>query len=1521
MNNRNGKTPGITLPSALGQEAVIRKAYAKAGLGFDQTAYVECHGTGTPVGDPIEVEALSRVFNQPGREPLLIGSVKSNLGHSEAASGISGVVKTILALEHGKIPATLGVRNVNPKIKTEEWNIEVVTKLKDWPSKHPIRRAGVNSFGYGGANAHAIVESADRHLPPVYHRESPSTVGGTGGGNRSYLLPFSATNEDSLNARVTDLANYSALADIDIADLAYTLGNRRSHFAKRGFLIGKNVALREALTIDNLRTLASMPLGSPSRYAFVFTGQGAQWPQMCKELVCDNALFRASIIEMDTVLQGLAHAPSWTLQQSILEPSETSQISDVTRSQPTCTAIQVALIQLLYSWDIKPSAVVGHSSGEIAAAFAAGLITSAEAITSAYYRGYVVGKHSSDGAMMAAGLSFESVNLEIEKAGLTNNIRVACINSPKSVTISGDAPAIDLLLSDLQSQGTFARKLKTGGRAYHSHHMLALGEEYQSLLAQSLSKLEPSSRLPAKAHWVSSVTGRPMESAINAAYWRANLESPVLLLDAIERLTKDGEFHFIEVGPHSALEMPIKQIREKLSISEEKMPYSTAISREKNGVDCVLSLAGRLYLYGNEISFEKINGLVSPGKTQPRYKVLHDLPPYKWSYDRVLWNEPRSSLEFRQRRYKRHELLGSQVPGLNGLEIGWRNILKVSDVSWLQDHRLQETVVFPGAGYVAMAIEAVLQATRYTTAEKPTLRLRQVHILTALALSTESTAEVELFTSLRPTPITSSSNSKNWWDFSIVSFKDNSSTTHATGSINITSEGPAVRRRFDTPTQLLEPTAPRVWYDKLIREGLNFGPAFQSITEFQVPRKKDTRCCTTKVPLLQSWEGDADDSVTYIIHPITIDAMLQTAIVATSAGVTRDLRAKVPVVIDSAVFRVPESPSDDSWYIDSQADVVGFGAAEINAELTNKSGKVMAQLKKTRLAPYDATLQTAEAEKRHPMLRVLWKPDAYGLGLIPAEQLDSYLNGFVAEAHSEVEDEGLLKLGAALYLLSHKNPRLRILELGNDIGEITQAALSLLHVDSSFKRFSSYTVGCITDDGRLLGAPVDFEKGRPKDPKNMQPLNDEDFDLVFLPFVGRTDTILARISTVKQALTRDGLLLALSPSMGELRSGENGFSAVHSDLKNGNGRIILAKSLKDSQFQIPNGLVVVDRGMTELSQSLCHQLAIASGKKARRLSLNEVSENTIPAGTTVFCLLECEKPILARTTDDEMDRVKIITNNSSSLVWVTGGNLLKGGHPDFGLVSGLSRALMLEQPSLQFFTFDLDTIDIEPEKTASNIIAVLKQGQDDFKDYEFVQSRGVIHVSRFVPDDALNESFREKQGDDTVKMSLSEAKPVQLTLDRVGQFDTIHFKQIHSEDPRPGEVQVEVKAVGMNAKDLYVLGGKVDTKDGTSTLEFSGVIEKIGHGVTNFRPGDRVVVMAPSFFKTSEIVPEWACQKLEPSEDFNTMSTLSVVYATALYALHHRAHIKPGETVLIHSGAGGVGIAAIQIAQQTGAEV
>lgn len=1431
------------------------------------------------------------------------------------------MIKTTLALEHSAIPGTFGLNEINPKLNTKALNIEIPTLLTPWPVEtsnlRSIRRAGINSFGYGGANAHVILENADAYVPCG----GASRLQRSLGRRDPVLLPISAATRESLDARVKDFADFD-FHDASILDLAHTLGSRRTHFSKRGYLlVQSDTFIERGLTTQELHSIPGPASSGTLPYAFVFTGQGAQWPEMCKELIIESPVFRDAISELDATLQSLPHPPMWTLREAILEKPSISKLDHATRSQPACIAIQIALVQLLASWDIRPSATLGHSSGEIAAAFAAGYLSSAAAITIAYYRGYVVGKHVSQGAMMAAGISEDKASAEIAENGLQRKIGVACVNSPESVTISGDELAIDTLTKVFEMRGIFNRKLKTGGQAYHSHHMKVLGQEYQILMERALPDPDMSYRLPTGPLLVSSVTGELLSSEIGPAYWRSNLESQVQFSRAVERLSKEGDFHLIEVGPHSALELPIKQIRSKLEISSEKMPYSAAIKRNANSLESVIRLAGSLWLYGHDIAFSKVNGLYSDGKWTRHaqsYEVLHDLPKYQWHYDGLLWNECRASVEFRQRKHTRHELLGSQIPGGNGLDFTWRNILRVDDISWLRDHKLEETVVFPGAGYLASAIEAVTQASGSILAVGSTIRLNNVNILTALTLSTEPSASTELFTTLRRSQITYISASSHWWDFNISSFQNAISIPHACGSISIQTPSVPMMSKYQAPADALEPNVSRMWYDKLNKQGLNFGPTFQSIKEFQVPRMKSLKYCAATLPILQTC---GDEWASYPVHPVTLDAMFQTSIVATSAGNAGDLRAKVPTRIGTAIIEIPKSSSFPGS-ICSQAEGVGFGAASVGVELLDSNDCVIVQFDDVRLAPYNVTTQMDVAEKRHPMLRVLWKPDIHGLGLISSDRLSDYLDGFLRESHSAISDEGLLKLGATLSLLAHKSSSLRVLELGNDSKEITKAAMGLLGSNTSFKMFRSYTVGSISEHGELFGAEVN-----PDDDESqaVSQITGQTFDLVFLPLLPTADAYLEeRLETIKGLMEQDSLLLAVSGAASHALTNVSKMELVRCQTSDGTAQIILARAPNGSGHD--NTLsgrrcIVVDRSRNELSEVTMGKLAEVSGQPVTRLAIDEVTEKSIAPGAIVFCLFECQTPTLSTATDEEMACIKHITNNASDIVWVTAGNVLEGTKPDFALVSGIARALVLEQPSVRFFTFDIDDASSQVQQTAEHLVSVLNQRSNPV-DKEFVQQRGVVHVSRYVPDDALNDSFRQQQGIEMVEMSLEEAKPAKLFIEKPGQFDTIYFKQLEFQKVLDADaVQIQVKTVGLNASDFDVLAGKADTINATCSLEFCGIVERVGGSVTDFSAGDRVVAMAPSPFQTSQIVPQWACQQLQDDEDFNTLSTIPIGYATAIYALHDRAHIQDGETILIHSGADGVGMAAIRIAMLAGAEV
>ena len=1543
------------------QEAVIQKAYAKAQLDPRDTFYVECHGTGTPVGDPIEVKAISHAFaTRKMPVPLLIGSVcqksqkhydsrsykqqvKPNLGHSEAASGISSVIKATLALENAYIPPTIGVKQINPNIKAAERNVKVVEKGHPLPDGQEIRRVSINSFGFGGANAHVIIDDAHACIPDMNVNLRPASTGSL----RRCLIPFSAATTQSLEARVADLATYE-LKDASFGDLLYTLSLRRAVLSKRGYLIASEKTFPSSLSVSHLITLPSDETSSPSNFAFAFTGQGAQWPQMGKELLNDFPAFRNSILEMDRTLQSLAHPPSWTLVDTILEAESTSDVSQPTLSQPICTAVQIGLVRLLATWDVLPSAVIGHSSGEIAAAYASGNLTMAEAIATAYYRGYVVDKSARVGAMIAAGVSESAAEKVIKSHHLQQAVHIGCVNSPESVTFSGDKEAIDTILQELRRNGVFARELKTGNRAYHSHHMMEIGKEYQLLLETAFPLLKrcSSPSIRGKVKFFSSVSGTQKWTSFGPDYWRSNLESKVMFTDTLRTLSKEGDFDIVEIGPHSTLQMPIKQTRSHLALPAQKLRYFASLLRNKDSTECMLRLAGDLFLYHHRIPMMKVNGLergLNGVHDGSGYKVIPDLPPYRWHYDGLKWSEGPQSRQLRLRKHPKHELLGSNMFLDCGRESSWRNVLNLTDVPWLMDHKLGQTVLFPGAGYLAMAIEAVLQTYDYLATTQVRLKLQDVNILKALSLPTEAARSVEVFTKLRAKQISMTSESNDSWEFSITSRSSGIFTTHATGVIALEAITLDMKPQVEAPPDSLEPTAPRVWYNRMKEVGIDFGSAFQSLTEVRIPRSRSVLLCTSRVPLQRSSPGDP--SITYPVHPITLDALLQTSIIAASVHSDDKDHARVPTKIGEMTIDIPcEAAHTDDWIVSAQAEVAGIGVIRATAELSSpQTHHVSVRMSDVRFAPYAADVQHENSAERHPISRVVWKPD---IGLLKNRDFSKCIDHTLRQSSIQqgTGKELSRNLAAILTLISHKNPALRILEVGNPNEDMTRDILSSLAVNTPFKRLQSYTTGVFNHANELMVSNIDFESWEWEQSKPLPP--DQNYDLILLPDVHQIAEVRSfprRWDRIKALLSENGMLLGVSK---EHQSSQIAGAALDINLEFIHGSALeddkeifigrpatgrIANVSKIQQGDKP--IVVVGRRSHEtttsiLSTALANLIHHKFGQQARLVDLENIDSNSISHEAVVISLLEADPstPFLAKMTKQEMQYVKKMTDHASAIVWVTAGNILDGTSPDFALASGLARAIMQEQPALQFFTYDVDAITAgNVQQTADQILSVVTQFPPSIVDYEFAQRQDIVHISRFVPDGDLNRQFRMKQGDEVSNLPMKEVKPLQMEVGTPGHFDSIRFKQVPnpSKDQglEPSEVQLEMTTVGLNAKDFYVLAGKVDTRGATCVLEYCGVVSRIGSNVRSIVVGDRVVVMAPSSLRTTQIVPDWACKKLNDDEDFEVMCTLPVVFSTAIYGLHERAHLKAGESVLIHSAAGGVGMAAIQIAQLAGAEV
>ena len=907
------------------------------------------------------------------------------------------------------------------------------------------------------------------------------------------VLPLSAASPKSLEARIQQISQTVAEIGPDdrvLQNLAFTLGQRRDHLRLRSFLVSSAETANAIQTAEEEAADSSSSISNVLPLAFVFTGQGAQYVGMARELLSRNGHFRSKIRELDAVLQAqlVPYKPSWTLEQTILDDAGTSHIGDVERSQPLCTAVQIALVQLMESWGLRsPSAVVGHSSGEIAAAFTAGLLSSKQAILVAYLRGYAVGQLRTKGAMIAAGLGSDAAEVLIRNKNLESQVRVACVNAPESVTLSGSYEAIELLQYELKCQNKFVRELHTDGRPYHSHIMAEIGALYQELLTPHFQSVDNAAApLLSTTIMYSSVGNDPNELRVldsrtdMAAYWRQNLEEPVQFSAALSSLSRNRKLHLIEIGPHSALKGPIKQIRASIGLNKNSLPYSSTLVRNEDSDLCLKKLAGTLFVRGHTLDWRQVNSLSRSG-----LHPLQNLPPYSWDYSAGLrWSEPRASVEIRNRKHLRHELLGTQALTGNGIDYSWRNLLRLGEMPWMEDHKLETQIVFPAAAYLALAIEAISQVTGDD--EKPlksvAFEFRNVSISTALVLPEKNSDDLELHTAMSPRKLSTVNNSVDWHDFSVSSWAAGQTTVHCTGSIRLTEPrmegGYTVSDADDFDAWSMDR-----WYTKWHEEGLCFGPHFQSLTSLRTDSEQ-TRYEAISTAQLEPSIVSKQGGTQYPVHPISIDACLQAAILGGTAGQVTALRAWMPVFISECRIQPPSasgSQNDIETEIHSRSIETGFSTRRIDSAL-REAGKTTAivVLKDVRMALYSSGKAVSQEQsdtdialymQRQPGLRGHWKPDILRLGPSAEAPLREYINDFLAQQSPDMlDDESLAVIGALLDLSGHKDPRMRVLELGNGnngCGCKAQLSLSILDKETAFSRCRSWHAGSIGKDGSL----------------------------------------------------------------------------------------------------------------------------------------------------------------------------------------------------------------------------------------------------------------------------------------------------------------------------------------------------------------------------------------------------------------------------------------------------------------------
>ncbi|KXH44578.1 beta-ketoacyl synthase domain-containing protein [Colletotrichum nymphaeae SA-01] len=959
--NQDGRTTGITMPSHVAQETLIRETYARAGLDVAQAEnrcqFFEAHGTGTPAGDPQEAEAISKAFfgsqDSSDSERLLVGSLKTVIGHTEGTAGIAGLLKASLAVQNGVIPPNLLFENLSPKVAPFYKNLSITKEAQPWPELKPgqPRRASVNSFGFGGTNAHAIIEEYKTSASSTETTSKPESQITSA----AYALPLvlSAKSERSLKSLMKQTAQFiKSNPDVDMLDLFWTLLCKRSILPYRQTVVGSS---REAIILALENAISENASSEPTLRSFttsqekprllgVFTGQGAQWPGMMRSLISAIPQVRDIVVELDRSLQTLPveYRPSWTLHEQFLLEDEASNVTKASFSQPLCCAVQIVLVRLLAAAGVEFTTIVGHSSGEIACAFAGGFISASQAIRIAYLRG-----------------------LTSKYASSRTGEREACLRT----TISGDADALAELQTILEDESKFVRMLKVD-KAYHSHHMLSCSPHYIKALEDC--GCDVADGVGSSVAWYSSVhqNRRMKASDITAEYWNENLVSSVRFMQAIEAAAIEHKSldAAIEVGCHPALKAPC--LATLKTVLSEEIPYTGCMQRGSDNVQAFASAVGYLWerLGLNAVDPDSfIAKVIAPGNSLR--SLSKALPRYPWDHSRTHWNETRA-IKAHLYGEKPHLLLGSLSASSTGSTSQWHNTIRPRDHEWLQGHALQGQAVFPAAGYIVMAMEAALQMAGG----------RSVQLLEVLDMSIDKAvtfedknSPAELIVAV-DTIVSQPDQIKLGFTIDSCLAKETKPSTSATGQLVVTFG--------DSSTNVLPPAND----DPPHLTTVNIKNFYRELDELGFDYSKDYRCiynlarADAKATGHMAFPRLDDGSRPIVLHPASMDLAFQTIMGAYSAPGDKRLRSiYVPVHIDrislvpSLCASVAESDSAPIVHFNTantydKGDVLAGDATVFSSD---DDKQVLYRIENLLLQPLS---KPSEAEDHKAFTKTVWGP-------------------------------------------------------------------------------------------------------------------------------------------------------------------------------------------------------------------------------------------------------------------------------------------------------------------------------------------------------------------------------------------------------------------------------------------------------------------------------------------------------------------------------------------------------------------
>jgi acyl transferase domain-containing protein/NADPH:quinone reductase-like Zn-dependent oxidoreductase/acyl carrier protein len=810
--NQDGKTDGISLPNQAAQEKVIRAALKSSGIHPSKIDYVEAHGTGTKAGDPIELRALGNTYGKSRSHTLPVGSIKPNIGHTEAASGVAGIIKAALVLKNQEVVPHMDLGPLSTSIPFSELNIGIPVQGSTSYLENKPKYAAVNSFGYGGTNGHAILSgfSSGAAIP----------VKGTGQ-EVTYQFAVSGKSPKALKENAVNLLQFLEKEKAPaLHNLAYTLTKRKTRHDL--------VWLAEASSREELMTALKMKISKEEyprtaankdqRLVWVFTGMGPQWHGMGQQLYRDNAVFRDTLNKCDAIFSAVA---GYSLLNEMQKDANASRITRNDLAQAANFFVQVGLSEMLTSKGVPKDAIIGHSVGEIAAAVIAKAITLEEGVHIIYHRGAILEKIAGKGTLLAAGLSSEKAMGYLESFP---DLEIATINSPQSVTIAGTSESLELLDRQLMADGVFSKFVRVEV-AYHSSQTSILEKE----LVAAFSFVQP--RL-ASIPLYSTVTGAEADAVLhNAEYWWKNVRQQVFFSQTIEQLIKRGYTNFIEIGPHPVLGGAIKEIA---AVSDANVSTFFTLKRQAFESETINTNIEELMGAGVAVS-------LNPGIEGDMIR----LPAYAWDKE-YCWTQAAEITSFRSGENTSHPFLQEKIPGPGTC---WKTQINRPALQYLKDHQIGSTIVFPGAGYVE-SILAVLSAG----SSGATLIAEQMEF--NAPLSFQESEYPELFTTLHPEG-----------GFSISSRINDNWTTHVKGTAWVSDKYAALpARSADAQRAISGGLSKAEAYRYFSSIGLNYKENFRTITSYSF---FNNRVFSTLQHTDETASGQA------VIHPAILDGAFQ----------------------------------------------------------------------------------------------------------------------------------------------------------------------------------------------------------------------------------------------------------------------------------------------------------------------------------------------------------------------------------------------------------------------------------------------------------------------------------------------------------------------------------------------------------------------------------------------------------------------------------------------------------------------